>query len=204
MKKYEFVGKTREEAIDLAIADLKVEEKDLIINEKEQKGGLFKSKKIIVEVIKNSDVVDFIKESILNLTEAMGVKVNIEVKRRDDVLNIVLYSENNNILIGKNGRTIDALSIVVKQMIQNEIGQLYRFNLDVAEYKLNQQKRLERLVKKVAREVAKTKIDAKLDPMNSYERRIVHNILNDDSYVYTESEGEEPNRYVVIKCRENK
>lgn len=204
MEKYEFVGKTREEAIDAALAELNVEEKDLIINEKEQKGGLFKSKKVIVEVIKKSDIVDFIKESLINITKAMGVKSNIEVKVRDDVLNIVLYSDNNNILIGKNGRTIDALSLIIKQMILNEVGEPFKFNLDVAEYKLKQQKRLEHLVKRTAREVAKTKIDAKLDPMNSYERRIVHNVLNDDKYVYTESEGEEPNRYVVIKCRENK
>ncbi len=204
MEKYEFVGKTREEAIDAALAELNVEEKDLIINEKEQKGGLFKSKKVVVEVIKKSDIVDFIKESLINITKAMGVKSNIEVKVRDDVLNIVLYSDNNNILIGKNGRTIDALSLIIKQMILNEVGEPFKFNLDVAEYKLKQQKRLEHLVKRTAREVAKTKIDAKLDPMNSYERRIVHNVLNDDKYVYTESEGEEPNRYVVIKCRENK
>lgn len=204
MEKYEFVGKTREEAIDAALAELNVEEKDLIINEKEQKGGLFKSKKVVVEVIKRSDIVDFIKESLINITKAMGVKSNIEVKVRDDVLNIVLYSDNNNILIGKNGRTIDALSLIIKQMILNEVGEPFKFNLDVAEYKLKQQKRLEHLVKRTAREVAKTKIDAKLDPMNSYERRIVHNVLNDDKYVYTESEGEEPNRYVVIKCRENK
>ena len=204
MNKYEFVGKNREEAIELAISELKEEEKDLIINEKEEKGGLFKSKKIVLEVIKNSDVIDFIKDSLKNLTEAMGVKSNVEIKVRDDILNIVLYSDNNSILIGKNGRTIDALSLIIKQMIQNELGKTFKFNLDVAEYKLKQQKRLERLVKKTAREVAKSKIDAKLDPMNSYERRIVHNILNDDEYVYTESEGEEPNRYVVIKCRENK
>ena len=204
MKKYEFIGKNKEEAIELATSELNCEEKDLIINEKEQKGGLFKSKKVVIEVVKNTDVIEFIKESLLNLTKSMGVNSNIEVKVRDDVLNIVLYSDNNNILIGKNGRTIDALSLVIKQMIQNEVGSPFRFNLDVAEYKLKQQKRLEHLVKRTARVVAKTKIDAKLDPMNSYERRIVHNVLNDDKYVYTESEGEEPNRYVVIKCRENK
>lgn len=204
MKKHEYVGKNREEALELALSELNCEEKDLIINETEQKGGLFKSKKVVLEVIKVSDVVTFIKESLLKITSAMGVESKIEVKERNDILNIVLYSENNNILIGKNGRTIDALSLVVKQMIQNEVGKPFKFNLDVAEYKLKQQKRLESLAKRVAREVSKTKIDAKLDPMNSYERRIVHNILTDHKFVYTESEGEEPNRYVVIKSKEDK
>ena len=204
MKKHEYVGQNREEALELALNELNCEEKDLIINETEQKGGLFKSKKVVLEVIKVSDVVTFIKESLLKITSAMGVESKIEVKERNDILNIVLYSENNNILIGKNGRTIDALSLVVKQMIQNEVGKPFKFNLDVAEYKLKQQKRLESLAKRVAREVSKTKIDAKLDPMNSYERRIVHNILTDHKFVYTESEGEEPNRYVVIKSKEDK
>ena len=204
MNKYEFIGKTKEEALALALEELKVEEKDLMINEKEQKGGLFKSKKVILEVVKTSDIIIFVKESIINITKAMGIDVKIEVKERNDILNIVLYSENNNILIGKNGRTIDALSLIVKQMILNEIGKTFKFNLDVAEYKLKQQKRLESLAKRIAREVSKTKIDAKLDPMNSYERRIVHNILTDNKFVYTESEGEEPNRYVVIKSKEDK
>jgi len=204
MNKYEFIGKTREEAINLALDELNLEEKDLIITEKEQKGGLFKSKKILLEVFKNTDIVDFIKESIINLTSSMGIEVKTEVKERNGILNIVLYSDNNNILIGKNGRTIDSLSFIVRQMVQNEIGKTFKFNLDVAEYKLKQQKRLESLAKRIAREVSKTKIDAKLDPMNSYERRIVHNILTDNKFVYTESEGEEPNRYVVIKSKEDK
>ena len=204
MEKHEFVGKTREEAIDLALTELNVEESKLIINEKEQKGGLFKSKKIIVEVVKINDVIEFIKKSLLHITSCMGIESRIEVKERSGILNITLYSDNNNILIGKNGRTIDAMSLIVKQMIQNELGKPFKFNLDVSEYKVKQQKRLESLAKRVAREVAKTKIDAKLDPMNSYERRIVHNILTDDKFVYTESEGEEPNRCVVIKCKENK
>ena len=204
MKKHEFIGKNREEALQMALEELGVEEKDLIITEKEQKGGIFKSKKIILEVVKVSDVVTFIKESLVKITSAMGIEVKTEVKERSGILNVVLYSENNSILIGKNGRTIDALSLVVKQMILNELGQSFKFNLDVAEYKLKQQKRLESLAKRVAREVSKTKIDAKLDPMNSYERRIVHNILTDNKFVYTESEGEEPNRYVVIKSKEDK
>jgi len=204
MEKHEFIGKNREEALQLALEELKIEENNLIINEKEQKGGIFKSKKVLLEIYKVSDIVDFIKESLLNITSAMGVESKIEVKERNDILNIVLYSDNNNILIGKNGRTIDALFLIVKQMIQNEIGKSFKFNLDVAEYKLKQQKRLESLAKRIAREVSKTKIDAKLDPMNSYERRIVHNILTDHKFVYTESEGTEPNRYVVIKSKEDK
>ena len=202
MKKYEFSGKTREEALEAAINELNVKEEDLIITEKEVKGGLFKGKKVVLEVIVAKDITDFVKESLKNITKAMGIEVNIESKVRDEMLTVSLYSENNNILIGKNGRTIDALSTIIKQMVTNETGKPFKFNLDVADYKLKQQKRIESVAKRVAREVKISKIEAKLDPMNSYERRIIHNILNDNKYVYTESEGEEPNRYVVIKPRE--
>lgn len=204
MNKYEFVGKSRDEALSQALEELKLEEADLVINETEQKGGLFKGKKVILEVYKNSDVIEFIKESLIHITSCMGIDSKIEVKDRNGILNIILYSEKNNILIGKNGRTIEALSLIVRQMVQNEIKKNFKFNLDVAEYKMKQQKRLESLARRTAKEVGKTKIAAKLDPMNSYERRIVHNALNDFDYIYTESEGEDPNRCVVIKPKEDK
>lgn len=202
MDKYVYSGKSKEEALEKALAELNVNESDIYIKETEQKVGLFKNKKIELEIIKKSDVLDNLKEFILKVTKLMGIEANIETKIRDNNVTITLYSDNNNILIGKNGRTIDALSLIAKQYIQNEAGVNYRFLLDVGEYKAKQQKNIEYIAKKTAREVAKTKIEAKLDPMNSYERRIVHSILSDNDKVYTESVGEEPNRSVVIKPRD--
>lgn len=202
MDKHVYSGKSKEEALEKALAELNVNESDIYIKETEQKVGLFKNKKIELEIIKKSDVLDNLKEFILKITKLMGIEANIETKIRDNNVTITLYSDNNNILIGKNGRTIEALSLIAKQYIQNEAGVNYRFLLDVGEYKAKQQKNIEYIAKKTAREVAKTKIEAKLDPMNSYERRIVHSILSDNDKVYTESVGEEPNRSVVIKPRD--
>lgn len=202
MDKYVYSGKSKEEALEKALAELNVNESDIYIKETEQKVGLFKNKKIELEIIKKSDVLDNLKEFILKVTKLMGIEANIETKIRDNNVTITLHSDNNNILIGKNGRTIEALSLIAKQYIQNEAGVNYRFLLDVGEYKAKQQKNIEYIAKKTAREVAKTKIEAKLDPMNSYERRIVHSILSDNDKVYTESVGEEPNRSVVIKPRD--
>ena len=202
MDKYVYSGKSKEEALEKALEELKVKEDEIYIKESEQKVGLFKNKKIDLEIIKKSDVVEELKEFIKNITKLMGIEANLEVKSREDSISITLYSDNNNILIGKGGRTIDALSMIAKQYIHNEIGTNFRFILDVGEYKAKQQKNIEYLAKKIAREVAKTKIEAKLDPMNSYERRLVHSILSDNDKVYTESIGEEPNRAVVIKPRD--
>ena len=201
MEKYTFSGKTEEEALESALNELNVSKDDILYETQEQKGGLFKGKKVEITITKKSDINDYIKETILKIVTDMGFDVKVETKIRDAILNITLYSDNNNLLIGRDGKNMNALSTVVKQIIQNELGVYYKFNLDVGEYKLKQQKNLERMAKRVAREVAKSKVEVKLDPMNSYERRIIHNILNDDRYVYTESVGEEPNRCVVIKIR---
>ena len=201
MEKYVFSGKTEEEALENALEELSLEKKDILYEFKEQKGGIFKGKKVEVTVTKKSDINEFIKETVLKIVTDMGFEAQIESKVRDEILNLTIHSNNNNLLIGRDGKNMNALSTVVKQIVQNELGSFYKFNLDVGEYKLKQQKNLERMAKRVAREVAKSKIEVKLDPMNSYERRIIHNILNDDRYVYTESTGEEPNRCVVIKVR---
>ena len=203
MEKYTFNGKTLEDALEVAYNELNVGKDDIFYKSSEQKGGLFKAKKVEVEVIKKADVDDFIKDFALKITSDMGFQTQIESKVRDGILNITLHSDNNNLLIGKDGKNMAALSTIIKQAVYNELGFFYKFNLDVGEYKLKQQKNIERMAKSVARDVAKSKVEAKLEPMNSYERRIVHNILNDDKYVYTESFGEEPNRYVVIKPRED-
>ena len=202
MEKHVYSGKTREEALEKALEELMVNESEIYIKETEQKVGLFKNKKIELEVIKKVDVVEGLKSFIKNITKLMGIEANLEVKNREDNVSITLYSDNNNILIGKGGRTLDSISMIAKQYIKNEIGTNFRFQLDVGEYKVKQQKNIEYLAKKVAREVAKTKIEAKLDPMNSYERRLVHSVLSDNDKVYTESVGEEPNRAVVIKPRD--
>ena len=201
MEKYVFSGKTEEEALEAALSELNVEKKDILYDAKEQKGGLFKGKKVEISVTKKSDINEYIKSVVLKIVTDMGFDAKIETKVRDDILNLTIYSDNNNLLIGRDGKNMNALSTIVKQIIQSELGMYHKFNLDVGEYKLKQQKNLERMAKRIAREVAKSKVEVKLDLMNSYERRIVHNILNDDRYVYTESVGEEPNRCVVIKIR---
>ncbi len=204
MKKYNYVGKTRSEALNLALYELNSNEEDLIIKESEQKGGLFKSKKIELEIIKKEDIVNQLKELLINICNKIGVEINIETTQRGGYYNLTIFSDNNAILIGKDGRTISALNLISKQALQNELGFNFKYNLDVAQYKAKQEGHLVREAKKIAREVGKTKIDATLDPMNSYERRIVHNALTNNKYVYTESIGEEPNRQIVIKAKEKK
>ena len=200
MEKYKFTAKTKDAALETALYELKEEEKNLICNYEEIKAGLF-GKKVQVEVIKKNDILDFIKETIKNITSKMGIEANLEVKQRGETTNIIIYSEQNAILIGKQGKNLEALSYIVKQIVKNEIGIPFKFNIDAGAYKLKREKELIRLAKNLAKEVQKTKEPIKMDSMNSYERRIVHNALNDWKNISTASEGEEPNRCIVLKYK---
>ena len=200
MEKHRYVGKTKEEAISLAKEELQEVEENLFIKEIEVvEGGLFKKGKVEIEVIEKREVVKDIKDFLVNLLKNMGYSVNIEIKNKEEVPKYIIFSDNDALLIGKNGKNLKALTTVVNGYLNTELGRTYKFIIDVNEYKEKREHSLERLAKRIAREVATTGVEAKLDSMNSYERRIIHSILSNNKRVYTESEGEEPNRYVVIK-----
>ena len=203
MEKHSYTGKTKEEAIINAKEDLQEVETNLIIKEVgTQKGGLFKSSKVEIEVIEKREVVRYIKEYIIQLLKDLGFSAQVELKNKDEVPTYMIYSDNDALLIGKNGKNLKALSFYVGLHINKMIGRNFRFLIDINEYNKKREKRIENLAKRVAKEVAQTKIEAKLDAMNSYERRIVHNAVSQVKGVTTHSEGEEPNRYVVIKKEE--
>ena len=201
MKKYEYTAKTYDDAVSQALSELNVAEENLIINILEEKNTLLK-KSTKIEVMNYNDIVDYAKEVILELTKLMGMTANLEVRRKESTLSIKIFSDHNAVLFGKNGYTISALQTIVRQIISKETNNAVSIILDVENYKEKKLKNIEYLAKRTAREVAKTKVEAKLDSMNSYERRIVHSLLAEDKYVYTESIGEEPNRAVVIKPKE--
>lgn len=201
MKEHIYNGKTYEDALETALKELNLREQDAIINVLEEKNTLLK-KNVKISVIDYNDIIDEIKETIMDITKKMGLTANLEVRRRNDNITIKIFSDHNAVLIGRNGSTIEALQTIIRQIIYNKIKTFISIILDVENYKDKKNHSIEILAKKVAREVAKTKFETKLDSMNSYERRIVHSTLANDKYVYTESVGEEPNRCVVIKPKE--
>lgn len=205
MEKFKYSGKSIEEAKETALKTLNCNESDIYINELETKsGGLFKAKKYEIEVVTKNQIFEAIKEFLTSIFSSMHIEAKYEIKNKDEVPLITILSNNDNILIGRQGRTISAINIILKQYLLNELGFNFKYNLDVSDYKLKNQKRLEKLAKTIAKEVQKTKIDVKLDPMNSYERRIIHTVLSEYKNISTESVGEEPNRAIVIKYVESK
>ena len=144
MKKYTYEGKTKEEAIAKAMEELKVSEKNLIINVLEEKNSLLK-KSVKIEVINYNDLVDFVKETITEITKMMGMTVNLEVRRRDDNITIKIFSDHNAVLIGKNGKVLEALQTIIRQIIQKETKEYISIILDVENYKDKRIKNLEYL-----------------------------------------------------------
>ncbi len=202
MEVYVYEGKNEELVLEKALTDLNVTENDILIKKEKVKGGLFKGETFKFTVIKLSDVQTSIKDFLKELLNKMDLEVEFESSMREKQINIKMFSNNNAILIGKGGQTLSALTTIVKQYVYNQIGIYPYINLDVENYKDKQVMHLERLAKNIAREVRSTKNPVTMENMNAYERRIVHNVLTDFKGVITESEGEEPNRHVVVKPSE--
>ena len=212
MKKYVYEGKNLEEAKTKALEELKEVEENLTIKVLEEKKSILK-KSVTIEVFTKKDLIDYLKDSTVKILNLMNIQSNLEVKVRENSINLnihistqystlKIFSDNNSIIIGRDGRTLESLQNILRQILVNEAEESYKLNLDIENYKEKRVSILERTAKRIAREVAKTKVETKLDRMNSYERRIIHNALGNNKYVYTESMGEEPNRYVVIKPKE--
>ena len=201
MKKEVFSGKTIEEAKENALNKLNLLEDEVIFKEIKESKSLF-NKKCEVEVIKKEDITAITKEFIINIVKLMGLNPKIEHKVRDGILYFNVIVEKAPVLIGRNGKTIESLQIVTNDYLKQELGFPYRIYIDICDYKKQKEVKFIRLAKQIAKDVARTGCEIKLDPMNSYERRIIHNALANNKEVRTESFGEEPNRYVVIKPRD--
>jgi len=199
MQKYKFQAKSSEDILNKALTELGVEKNEIISKMYEEKGGLFSGKKYTLEVVKISEVAEVGKDIVKELLNGMNIKANVETKVRDGAIRYEIYSDKNSIIIGKNGHILDAIQIYVRQALYNAIDIFVNVSVDASGYKDKQNYFLEKKVKRIAREVTLSKIDVKLDPMNAYERRMVHSALQGFKYIKTESEGEEPNRCIVIK-----
>ena len=194
MKIYSYEGKTREEAVEQALDYLNLDEEYVIVKEIETNSDLVK-----VEVIDKADIKFFIKDYIANLSNLLGIDINVEIREYEGSYSVKLVSDNNSILIGKDGRTIAAIQTLLRKSLENQAHQIIKVNVDVANYKEKNLRRMAFEIKKIAYEVQKTKVDVALDPMNSYERREIHNMVDKIPNVTTESIGEGKERHIVIK-----
>ena len=203
LKMHKYEDKNYELALAKCLEELNETEENLYIKTNEIEGKLFKAKKVELTVITKSDVKEYIKNYIQEIATQMGIDINIEVKEDEGIFNVVLVSNENAILIGKDGRTLNSLQLLLRQALQVETGFNIKVNLDAGNYKAKKVKNFEFEMKKVLREVQESKVDVKLDPMNSYQRRIIHNLANKFENIKTYSEGEGQERHVIVNYEED-
>lgn len=192
-------SKNKDEALNSCLEKLNVNLGEVYYYINESEAGLFKSKKYTAYVTTKYSVKEYVRDYLNNLAKKMGTAFNIEVNENDGVISAIIVSDNNAVLIGKDGSTLNSIQMLLRQSLRKYGNFDIKVNLDIAGYKSKKEKNIIYEAKKIAKEVLRTKIDAKLDPMNSYERRLVHTAISDFKNIETESEGTEPNRCVVIK-----
>jgi len=202
LREIKFEAKTDEEALDYAANELKID-KDKITLEvlEETKGFLGIGRKALYKASYEFDLVAYAKDYIDSILSGMGITYQIEIRSNDEELNIAIESSDNPLLIGKDGKCLDALLTLLKVYVSRLTDDSVMVGLDIGGYRANRKRQLEVLATKTAKEVAKTKIEVKLKPMNAYERKIIHEKLADWRDVYTESEGEGADRALVIKSK---
>ena len=194
----EFTSKTVEDALAEASKELGTPVEQLIYKVTEEKKGLF-SKKATIEVYGLEDALQFAQDYLKTAIGAMGIDVETSGQTEEDIIRITITSERNPVLIGKNGRTLQALNELDRLAVSNKFRHRYRILLDVGGYKEDKYSRIAYIAKRTANEVLKSHVDARLDPMTPDERRVVHNTLNGMAHIKTESSGEGMNRAVTVK-----
>ncbi len=166
-------------------------------------GGLFGSKPAIIRAKRVETIDEKAADFLTSVFDAMGIRVIVEIKLNEEEkeMEINLTGEEMGILIGKRGQTLDSLQYLVSLVVNKESEGYLRVKLDTENYRERRKETLETLAKNIAYKVKRTRRSVSLEPMNPYERRIIHSALQSDKYVYTRSEGEEPFRHVVIALK---
>ncbi len=202
----EVSAKNVDEAITEALIQLKTtsDKIEYKVIEQGSAGFLgFGKKPAVIRVKKKFDLVDNTSEFLSDLFGAMGIEVksDIDYDEEEKTMDINFSGDEMGVLIGKHGQTLDALQYIISLVVNKECESYVRVKVDTENYRERRKETLETLAKNIAYKVKRTRRPVSLEPMNPYERRIIHSALQNDKYVETHSEGEEPYRKVVVTLK---
>lgn len=206
MEYMEVSAKTVNDAITEACQKLLVtsDKLDYIVIEEGSSGFLgIGSKPAIIKAKVKSSVKDKAKDFLDSVFEAMNLIVAVHIKydELDNYMDIDLSGDEMGVLIGKRGQTLDSLQYLVSLVVNKESESYIRVKVDTENYRQRRKETLENLAKNIAYKVKRTKRSVALEPMNPFERRVIHSALQSDRYVVTHSEGEDPFRHVVVSLK---
>ncbi len=196
MKTYS--AKTLEEALAAAAQDLSLPVEEISYEVTDEKKGLF-SKKVTIAIYELSDAIAYAEDYLIKGIATFGITATTKAVLSDDIIRISIDSDHNSILIGKNGKTLQALNELTKLAVSSKFKKRFRILLDINDYKDSKYEKLISIARRTAREVQKTKVSVTLEAMPADERRVIHNALNGMPNIKTESIGEGHHRQVTIK-----
>lgn len=204
----EFSAKTVDEALTKALIKLETNSENIEyeVIEKETNGilGLFSKPAKIRVKLKNS--VDHIAENFLTkIIKAMNIEavIDVDYAQSENILDIDIKGEDMGVLIGKRGQTLDSLQYLTSLVVNKEANSYIKVKLDTENYRARRKETLENLARNISYKVKRTRKPVSLEPMNPYERRVIHSVLQNDKFVETHSEGEDPFRKVVITLKKS-
>ena len=197
-----YTKKTLEECLQEAATELNCEINDLMYEVEEEKKGLF-SKKVTIAVTETEDVIEFAEEYITDVCHSLGLDVSLKTFYRDDIIKILIETNRNSILIGKNGASLQSLNELTKLAVSSKFKRKFKILLDVGAYKDKKYFKVISIAKRAAKQVSKTHVDVILNPMTPDERKKVHNALTSWKNIKTESIGDGKDRRIVVKYVEN-
>ncbi|MBQ6844058.1 MAG: protein jag [Agathobacter sp.] len=206
MEFLEVSAKTVDEALTEASIQLGVPSSELEYDviEKGSTGFLgIGSKNAVIKVRKKFSVEESVKDFLKSVFHAMdmAVEIVVKVKEEDRLIEVDLKGEDMGILIGKRGQTLDSLQYLTNLAVNKHSENYYKVKVDTEDYRKRRKDTLENLAKNIAYKVKRTKRSVALEPMNPFERRVIHSALQNDRFVTTHSEGEEPYRHVVVTLK---
>lgn len=202
----EISAKTVEDAITEALIKLGTTS-DKLEYEVIEKGstGLFGlgRKDAVIKVRKKNDILDNVKDFLNQVFNAMQLQVEIAVEKDEasNIINVELKGDEMGVLIGKRGQTLDSLQYLTNLAVNKNVEDFVKVKIDTEDYRKRRRETLENLAKNIAFKVKRTRRPVDLEPMNPFERRVIHSALQNDKFVTTHSEGEEPYRHVVVTLK---
>ena len=210
MEFIEFKGKTVDDAITEATIQFGITSDELIyeVIDKGSTGilGFINTKPAIIRAKKKDTFEDIVQDFLDKMFEIMGIEavVDITYNEEEKTMDINLTGPEMGVLIGKRGQTLDALQKIVQSVVNKHSEDFIHVKLDTGNYRARRKDTLENLARNISYKVKRTKKSVVLEPMNPYERRIIHSTLQNDKHVSTRSEGEEPFRRVVVYYNRSK
>lgn len=208
MEFMEFSAKTVDDAIVEACQKLVITRDKLEYEVIEEGNSGFLglgSKPAIIKARAKSGVADVAKDFLTDVFKAMEIEVATDIKydEIDRTISIELSGDNMGALIGKRGQTLDSLQYLVNLVVNKNSEEKIHVKVDTEDYRRRRRQTLENLARNMASKVKRTRRQVVLEPMNPYERRVIHSTLQNDKFVTTHSEGDEPFRKVVITLKKN-